>query len=92
MDDNRTVQQHLQACTKMESLITDSNALLNRLSNMLQQSRSILEALREYQHPKMKMDLPYSYRRSDSNQRDICPGDLIDLHVKQINALLGDRA
>lgn len=92
MDDNRTVQQHLQACAKMESLITDSNALLNRLSNMLQQSRSILEALREYQHPKMKMDLPYSYRRGDSNQRDICPGDLIDLHVKQINALLGDRA
>ena len=28
LDDNRTVQQHLQACAKMESLITDSNALL----------------------------------------------------------------
>lgn len=92
LDDNRTVQQHLQACAKMESLITDRNALLNCLSNMLQQTRSILESLREYQHPKIRMDLPYSMRRNDSNQRDICPVDLIELHIKQINALLGDRA
>lgn len=90
--DEKTVKQHMEACRAVEALIDDSNALVTRLHRGLCQVRETLEALREYQHPKVQMEIPYSLRQSDSNQRVVSPVDLINMQVKHINSLLGDRA
>jgi len=92
LDDTRTVQQHLEACKSVENLLTDSNAMVTRLAAALRATRDTLEALLEYQHPKLAMLPPYHLRANSDPNRSAPPAAVIACQVKRINELLGDRA
>jgi hypothetical protein len=71
-------------------VIDNANALLTKTKRALEEARVTLEALAEYQHPKLDMRAPYHH---DKGNRDATrPADVIRVEVARINALLGDRA
>lgn len=92
MTEEKTVQQHMQAVEAVSKLLTDTTAQIERLRKALAASRATLEALADYQHPKVKMPAPYHMRASVSNDRDVTPATVIAAQVEAINATLGDRA
>ncbi len=88
----KTVKEHFEDCKQVSDVIDNANALLTKCQRELDAARAALEALKEYQHPKMKMDVPYHFRPSSGDRQTVTPAALIDKEVARINQLLGDRA
>lgn len=86
----KTVKQQNEEIDQVKRLLDSGNALAVKLSKELQSARVVLEGLRDYQHPKMSIDVPYHMRAKDREK--VMPASLIDMQVQRINELLGDRA
>lgn len=85
-----TIKQHFEDCKQVSVVIDNANALLTKTKRALEEARATLEALVEYQHPKLDMRAPY---HQGSGSRDASrPAEVIRVEVARINALLGDRA
>ena len=87
---SKTVKEHFEACKQVSQVIDDANALLTKCKDELHRSRTILELLEPYQHPKLAVPIPYMAWLTD--EKSMPPSSLIALAIKRINALLGDRA
>lgn len=92
MTDDKTVKQHMQAVDAVSRLLTDTATQIERLRKTLVATRTTLETLSDYQHPKLMMSVPYHLRSDGPNARDVTPATVIDAQVAAINAILGDRA
>ncbi|GGE30210.1 hypothetical protein GCM10011360_17830 [Primorskyibacter flagellatus] len=87
----KTVQEHFEECKQIDQIVDQANALLTKVRNELVIARAVLEALSEYQHPKLAMAVPYQFRQ-DLGDKHVTPRTVIDAEITRINALLGDRA
>ena len=86
----KTVQEHFDDCKKVSEVIANANRLLEQTRSELICARTILEKLREFQHP--KMEIPIEYMSWFSDRKIMNPLEVIDLEIARINKLLGDRA
>lgn len=87
---SKTVKEHFAACKQVSEVIDDANALLTKCRDELHKARMILEMIGPYQHP--KLEVPIGYNGWISDQKNMPPSTLIEIEIKRINALLGDRA
>ncbi|WP_120636061.1 hypothetical protein [Ruegeria sp. EL01] len=85
-----TVKEHFEECKSVSDVIDNANALLTKCQAELMVARDLLDGLKEYQHPKLTMSVPYRLRAK--NDENLPPKALIDREIDRINALLGDRA
>ena len=88
---SKTVEEHFESCKQVSQVIDDANALLVKSQNELRLVRDMLELLKDYHHPKLK--IPVNYRPWRPEKADTLNGAQIsDIGIKRINELLGDRA
>ena len=87
-----TISKHMADCKQVASIIENANALLMKSQKQLAQARDTLEKLREFQHPKMVMQVPYAFQRGGNRDESATPAVVIDRQIAEINSLLGDRA
>jgi 16S rRNA G1207 methylase RsmC len=88
---SKTVKNHFEDCKQVSQVIDNANVLLAKCKRELAAARSTLQALKECQHPKMTMDVPYELREGRDRVTKT-PAAVIDIEVRRINQLLGDRA
>lgn len=98
---SKTVKEHFAACKQVSEVIDDANALLTKCRDELHKARIILEMIGPYQHPKLEVPIGCNGWISDqknmppgwiSDEKYMPPSTLIEIEIKRINALLGDRA
>lgn len=87
----KTVKEHFENCKQVSQVVDDANALLSKVQRELAVARATLEALIDYQHPKLSMDYPYLIK-GDCASPSGAPVHLIKVQIRNINELLGDRA
>jgi hypothetical protein len=88
---DKNVKQHLAESDALAKMIGDANALVVHLQGELSIARAALENLAEWQHPKLRIGPLYGVAY-DRDQKPMTGEAICALHVKRINALLGDRA
>lgn len=87
----KTVKEHFEECKQIDQIVDQANALLTKVRIELATARDVLEGLKKYQHPEMRMRVPYQLS-SSSDIKEAMPVSVIDIEIKRINELLGDRA
>jgi len=88
-----TLKDHFENCKQVSKIVDDANALLTKVQSELFIARETLEALAQYQHPKLAMNMPYRMADGQSErEKPVQPAYVISRQVARINALLGDRA
>ncbi len=86
----KTVKEHIEQSDRVTDIVKDANALVTKLQAELAISRATLEALKDYQHPLHKMQVPYAIRVARDRDEGT-PVSIIHIQVSRINALLGDK-
>jgi len=89
---SRTVKEHMDESDRVTALVYDANAMVTKLKDELQFSRTVLDNLAGYQHPKMVMDIPYFLKTATREAERCPPAQVIAKQINRINALLGDKA
>ena len=87
----KTVKDHIEASDRIIKTVNEANALVKKLRDRLEDIRSTLEALKPYQHDKLKMSMP-CHLRAKEMPSELSPRRVIEQEIKRINAILGDRA
>lgn len=88
----KTVKEHLDASDQVAKQIKSADALVIRLKGELSAARATLDILSEYQHPKIRLEIPYHLRCDKNRDTKSCsPRDVIEVQIDRINELLGDR-
>jgi hypothetical protein len=85
-----TIKLHIDKAAEVKAIVDNANALLLKAKSLLEGTRATLEALSEFQHPKLRMEFPYHLR--NGGPETVTPSIVINAQVSRINALLGDRA
>ena len=87
----KTLTEQQQEIAQVSKLIQDGNALANKLGGELKNVRTGLEFLRGFQQPDaFTIELPYSMRTNCKERA--CMRETLDIMIKSINDILGDRA
>jgi hypothetical protein len=88
---DKTVTQHLADSAALAKTIADANALVVKLQGELNIARAAFELLAPWQH--QRLDIGPLYGGAYERDQKPLKGDVIcALHIKRINAVLGDRA
>ena len=83
-----TVAGHLAEADRIVQHVQEANALVGRLREGLANTRRTLEALLDYQHPKLTMSEPYHQGREGNSYP---PARIIRAEIERIDLILGDR-
>ena len=86
----KTVKEHIEESDRVTDIVKNANALVAKLQAELAVSRNTLESLLDYQHPKLRMDVPYPIRTTRDDGK-ATPASVIHVQTQRINALLGDK-
>lgn len=86
----KTVKQHLEESDRVTELVKGANGMVSKLQAELAISRATLDALLEYQHPQLRMDVPYAIRGTRDDGK-VTPASIVHKQISRINALLGDK-
>ena len=92
MADTTSIEEHLAEADRITKIVKDSTAMLKKAQEELKIARMTLEHLREFQHPKLSMEVPYYHKTKYSRGAQMTPRDLVDHQIERINDLLGDKA
>lgn len=85
----KTVKEHLNDADRLSQHVDDANALVRKLKDELEFCRKRLEWMKKFCHPMFKAQDAHKFDRKGDV---VTMETAINLDIRDINDLLGDRA